>query len=102
MPYRKQEERSREIATERIVILFKNAALMFAKQPELSNRYVELARKIAMKCKVRLPSSLRRQFCRHCNHYLVPGSNCRIRTRQGKIITYCLDCKHYSRHPFKA
>ena len=44
--------------------LFKQAELRFKKQPELSNRYIELARKIAMKYKVKIPRELKRKFCK--------------------------------------
>ena len=94
--YSKKPADNVKIAKERINELFDQAEK--AKQ-EYSNRYVELARKIAMKYKVRIPPTLKKKFCKHCNEYLRPGVNCRVRTREGKIVYYCSNCKKYMRFP---
>ncbi len=92
----------REIAREKVKKLFVQADEIFDKDPKLANRYVSLARKIAMKVTLRFPRGLKRKFCKHCYHYLRPGVNCRIRTREKKLVYYCLDCKKYMRFPLKA
>jgi len=89
-----------KIAEERINILFKEAKSMFKKDPKLSNRYVHLARKIAMKYKIKLPSELKKRFCKHCYSYLVPSKNCRVRLTKHKLVYYCLNCKKYMRFPY--
>ena len=66
---------------------------------EYSDRYVEIARKIAMKYKIKIPSELKKRFCKNCQTYLRPGTNCRVRTRNGRIIYYCQNCKKYMRYP---
>ena len=91
----------KNIAKERIAILLKQAEEMFSKNPKLSNRYVYLARRIAMKARFKMPSLFKRKFCKHCYHFLMPGKNARIRTREGKLIIYCLNCKKYTRIPLK-
>jgi len=91
----------RKIALKRIKELFKQAALKFKKFPDYSNRYVTLARKIQMKYKVKMPKDLKRQFCKKCNTYLVPGSNCRVRVQNKKIIYNCNSCKNFTRIPLK-
>ena len=98
--YLKELKKQKSIARERIKILFEQAETAFNKDPRLSNRYVELARKIAMKCKLRIPTELKRRFCRHCYCYLVPGKNCRVRTHEGKVVYYCSSCKKYTRFPY--
>jgi len=98
--YRKRPEKQQKLVKERIDILFKQAKEAFKKDPKLSNRYVKLARELAMKFKVRIPPKLKRQFCRHCYSYLMPSKNVRIRTREGKVVYYCLDCKKYMRFPY--
>ena len=98
--YSKKDSSKKEIARERIKILFKQAKEVFKKDKSLANRYVKLARELAMKYKVRLPSELKRQFCKHCYSYLVPSVNVRVRTREGKVIYYCLECKKYMRFPY--
>ena len=97
--HQKKPIEQRKIALERIRTLFKEAKTAFNQDPKLSNRYVELARKIAMKYKVRIPKQLKRQFCKHCYSYLVPGKNLRVRARKGKIVYSCLECKKFMRFP---
>jgi ribonuclease P protein subunit RPR2 len=59
-----------------------------------------LARKISMKLNVRIPPVFKRRFCKHCYHYLQPGVNVRVRTKEGKVVYYCLDCRKYMRFPY--
>ncbi|MBS3171307.1 ribonuclease P [Candidatus Woesearchaeota archaeon] len=92
----------KQIAKERINELFKKAKEIFHENPNLSDRYVEIARKIAMKAQVSIPSNLKKKFCKKCNIYLVPGKNLRIRTRNKKLIYYCLKCKNIMRYPYKS
>jgi len=99
-PHRKKPAIHREIALERIKELFEQAELRFKKSPELSDRYVELARKIAMKYKVKMPRELKRRFCKHCYKYLMPGVNSRVRLTEKKVVYYCNFCKKYMRFPY--
>lgn len=91
------KKQQKQIAQERIKILFQEAEKNFSKNPQLSHRHVQLARKIAMKVKTRIPLELKRKICKHCYKFLMPGKNARIRTREGKLIIYCLECKKYTR-----
>lgn len=97
-PYQKRKQK--EIAKERIKILFEKADEVFKKNKALSNRYVTLARKIAMKSNLRMPRDLKRKFCKHCYKFLKPGVNCRVRTKEGKVVYYCLNCKKFMRFPY--
>jgi ribonuclease P protein subunit RPR2 len=99
--YNKKPESQLRIAKERVGELFNQASLAFKENPELSNRYVGLARKIAMKFKVNIPSELKKRFCKHCYCYLMPGKNCRVRTHEGKVVYYCSGCRKYMRFPYK-
>ena len=90
-----------KIAQERIQELFEQAHKKFKEDPSLSNRYVQLARRIAMRYKVRIPPELKRRFCKHCHTYLVPSKNVRVRTHEGKVVYYCLTCKKFMRFPYK-
>ena len=98
--YSKKPRKQRELVLERIKILFKEAKEAFKKDPKLADRYVKLARELAMKYKVRIPPILKRRFCKHCYSYLVPSVNLRVRTRNGKVVYYCLNCKKYMRFPY--
>ena len=64
-----------EIALEKIKTLFKEASKQ--KDLKLANRYVDIARKTAMKVNLTIPRELKRRFCKHCYHYLKPGINSR-------------------------
>lgn len=98
--YNKKPKEHTEIALERINTLFEQAEQQFPKDPKLSDKYVELARKIAMKTKVRIPRELKRRFCKHCHSYLKQGVNCRVRMHDGKAVYHCQVCKQYMRFPF--
>ena len=82
----------KKIANERILKLFKEASLNSPK----ADRYVELARKIAMKMNARIPKELKRKFCKHCYSYFQKG-NYRVRTRNKMIVYYCFNCKKFMR-----
>jgi ribonuclease P protein subunit RPR2 len=62
-----------------------------------ANLYIHKARRLAMKHNIRLSSYQRRKFCKHCYSYLVPAVNCRVRTRDSKLVYYCMECKKYNR-----
>jgi len=88
-----------EIANERIEILFNLAEQEFKNnRPDLSDRYVEIARKIGMKYNVPL-TMYRRMFCRGCGRYLVLGINAKAKLGLGKktMQITCLDCGHVFR-----
>lgn len=87
----------KELALSRIQRLFELAEDAFKKNPERSDRYVNLARKISTRLKVRIPSVYKRKFCKNCNKFLKPGVNCRVRTKNRMLIYSCLNCKNISR-----
>jgi ribonuclease P protein subunit RPR2 len=87
-----------KIALTRIKKLFEEAAK--AKEQRLANRYVELARRIGMRYKTRIPSELKRRYCKHCYSYLVPSKNCRVRLAGKKVVYCCFNCKKFMRFPY--
>ncbi|MBL7147464.1 MAG: ribonuclease P [Nanoarchaeota archaeon] len=91
----------KKIALEKIKTLFNEARIQFNKNPSLSNRYITLARKIAMKFNLRIPRELKRRYCKHCYSYLVPNKNCRVRVHKSRVIYYCLNCKKFMRFVIK-
>ncbi len=93
------KKKQKEIAKEQIKTLFDKADAVFP--DTLANRYVTLARKIAMKVKLRMPRELKRKYCKHCYKYLRSGKNARIRTRDGKVVISCFECKKFTRIPVK-
>lgn len=85
--------------TERIHKLFQQAQLSESK--ELSDRYVKLARTLSMKYKVKMPSELKKQFCKHCNVFLRQGKNARVRRNEKGMIYTCLECNKQMRFPIR-
>jgi ribonuclease P protein subunit RPR2 len=90
----------KQIAKNRVRILLEQASKVHKGRPELSSRYVETARKIAMAAKIRLPAKYKRQICKKCNSLLVVGDNCRVRIRQKRephVVVTCLNCGFQTR-----
>lgn len=94
---KKDKYKSKKEVLEIVKNLFKLAKIVFRDNPKLANRYVKLARKNAMSVNLRISNELRKKFCKHCDSYLVPGKNCRVRLHKNRIIYYCFNCKKYMR-----
>ncbi|HSU72477.1 MAG TPA: ribonuclease P [Candidatus Binatia bacterium] len=92
-----EKQLHRKIAVERILGLFARADE--TKDPKLANRYAQLARKIQMRFKVRMPDEVRYRFCKKCGSFWKPGTTVRIRTREGKVIFTCLVCGSMRKKP---
>ncbi len=76
----------KKIARERIDILFSEAS----KRPEKANRYVELARRIAMKARISL-SNFKTCYCTKC-HVLFNSESLKVRIKKGFVVYECLKC----------
>ncbi|HVP97232.1 ribonuclease P [Methanoregula sp.] len=98
MKDKKRPSSVKPLARERIAVLFSEAEKVFCEDPAYSDRYVELARKISMKERVRIDREYRRQFCHHCSRYLMPGANMRVRVHPGWVSVTCLSCKKTTRY----
>lgn len=90
------------VARERIERLFELAEDVHDENPERAKRYVERAREIAQKERVRMPAHLKRRFCDECGAYLVPGKNARVRLRSEKkqVVVRCEDCGATERYGY--
>ncbi|MDI6718456.1 MAG: ribonuclease P [Methanomicrobiales archaeon] len=98
MSAKSQRSEGKRIARERIERLFQQAAAFFPENPLWSDRCVALARSIAMKHRVRIPRPLKRQFCRRCSAFLVPGRTSRVRVHRGRVVITCLRCRSRRRY----
>ena len=90
----------KQIARQRIQILFEQAKQVCKTNPQLAMQYIKSARKIAMAAKIRLPVEFRRETCKNCNALLVQGYNCRVRIKQKRephIVITCLNCGNQTR-----
>jgi len=86
------------LARDRIAVLFSEAEKKFDESPEYSDRYVAIARKIAMRERIRIEPQYRRRFCHNCYKYLVPGANMRVRVHNKWVSVTCLECKKTTRY----
>jgi len=91
----------RQLLHERIDSMLARAQAVAPKDMGLANRYVTLARKLAMKNRLRLSQMQKRQFCSHCYKVLVPGLNSRTRITGKTITVYCSACKGFSRYGYR-
>jgi ribonuclease P protein subunit RPR2 len=98
MKERSKNPATKLVAQERISILFSQAQEAFHKDPERSNRYVALARRISMRQRVRIDRQFRRQYCHHCYAFLVPGQNMRVRVHRGSVVVTCGICNKKMRY----
>ncbi|HZY94726.1 MAG TPA: hypothetical protein VFE98_07730 [Candidatus Bathyarchaeia archaeon] len=82
-------------------ILLSQAREMVRKDVQLSKRYVQLARKISMRTKVRIDREEKQYLCKNCGIILIPGLNARIRLRPRNVrLVTCLSCGAMKRYPF--
>jgi len=85
----------KQIARERIDILV-NTALK-EKDEVLAARQAWVAKKIAMRFRVRMPYEARQLFCKKCKAFIVPGRSARVRVGREKtraVRITCLKCGH--------
>ncbi|MGV8175506.1 MAG: ribonuclease P protein component 4 [Methanothrix sp.] len=99
MRRRRDSHKSRDLALERMERLFVLADAAQAEHPERSDRYVQIARRISTRTRVRMPRALKHLFCRHCGCYLPPGKK-RVRLLHGIITSTCLSCGGQIRQPY--
>lgn len=91
----------KQIANQRIEILFEQAKKVVKVNPKLAAQYIGSARRIAMAAKIRLPTEFRRQTCKECNALFVHGVNCRVRVKQKRephVVVTCLNCGKQTRY----
>ena len=96
----KQQTSVKQIARQRIQILFEQAKKVGRSNPKLAMQYVLSARKIAMAAKIRMPVEFRRETCKECNSLFVQGVNCRVRIKQKRephVVVTCLNCGNQTR-----
>ena len=71
---------------------------------ELSDRYIDLIRKISMRTKVKLPRYIKLFICRRCKKALKPGVTAvfRVRSRPKKAVAVkCLRCGYVHKYIYK-
>ena len=90
----------KQIARQRIAILFGEAKKNGKTNPKLAAQYVQSARRIAMAARISLPIEFKGETCRKCNALLVQGYNSRVRIKQKRephVVVTCLNCGNQTR-----
>jgi ribonuclease P protein subunit RPR2 len=96
---------TRRIALQRISRLFELAKGMISKDEALGQRYVAIARKLSMASRTSIPLEYKRQICKRCKRFILPGVNCRVRVQQRRephVVITCGYCGQWMRYPTKA
>ena len=100
--WRVKRKKWAEIARERMLILLSLAHdEALSHNFERARRYVFLARKIGMKYNVSLPRKFKRNVCKKCCSFLIPGYNAVYRLKRKKITILCKNCGRRMRVPYK-
>jgi ribonuclease P protein subunit RPR2 len=90
-----KKAQAKEIAKERIEILIANA--LREEYPEFSQMQAALAKKIAMRFRIRMRYDHRQLFCKKCKAFIIPGNSARVRVGRSNtraIRITCLQCGH--------
>ena len=99
---KRRRRRREDIAVQRIERLFELAEEEArAGVEKRSSRYLQLARAIGMRYRVRIPRHLKMRSCKGCYALLIPGKTARVRLREEYITTTCLRCGKQMRRPYK-
>ena len=98
---KRDKKRESRIAKERVRYLIRRAEEYKTKDYELARRYVELAKRIAMKYRVRIPRDLKMTYCKKCLYPYREGKF-RVRIRKSRVIVTCLNCGYVRRFPIRS
>lgn len=93
----------KRVALSRIEILFKLALETNKSDSVIAQRYVKIARKIAMAVRIKLPIRFSRYLCKGCGNLVPPGFYSRVRLKQRRkphIVITCLKCGNCIRIPY--
>ena len=82
----------KQIAHERMEILIENAISNARTNPELSQRYGQIARRITTKYNIRMPYEQRIVFCKKCKSFIAPGINSKIRFGRSSLKSIRISC----------
>ena len=86
----------KQIAIRRMEILFNNAISNAKNNPRLAEKQAEIAKKISMKFKIKMPFEVSSSFCKKCKKFIPPGVRSKIRlgSKPKSIRITCSYCNH--------
>ncbi len=94
----------KEIAAERIQLLYNLAVGTVGRDADLSSEYVKTLRRISAHYKVGIPDRIKDTICKECNLVLVPGltASVRLASSKGYLVYACKRCKKENHIFYKA
>ena len=90
----------KEIATQRILILFDNAVSNARKNPKLAEQQAQIARKISMRFKIKMPWQIRQSFCKKCKKFIVPSISSKVRIGRSIVKSVRITC-NFCNHTYR-
>ncbi|VVB54148.1 Ribonuclease P protein component 4 [uncultured archaeon] len=99
----KERHRKMDVADERVRILALAAdKAAVAGDIDYADRYLAIARKIALRSSVPLPKQVKMRLCKGCHKYLMPGKTSRVRlnSESHRVETKCLSCGRVQCSPY--
>lgn len=91
----------KEIAAERIPLLFGLALREARRDIGLSRGYIRTLKRISQHYKVHVPNDIDSRICGHCNTVLMPGLTATVRLVSSKgFVSYRCDSCGRERHVF--
>ena len=67
---------------------------------ELAERQAEIAKKISMKFKIKMPIEIRSSFCKKCKKFIVPNISSRVRVGQSNVKSISITC-NFCTHTYR-
>ncbi len=93
----------RDLAAQRMRLLLRMADEVYPWEPELGLMYGDLARRISLRTKVKIPQEWRWRYCKRCGSFLYPGINADVRVRERRfphLVIRCRLCGGIRRIPY--
>jgi|TARA_B100000470_G_scaffold113129_1_gene87301 ribonuclease P protein subunit RPR2 len=90
----------KEIATQRILILFDSAISNARNNPKLAERQAQIARQISMRFKIKMPWQIQTSFCKKCKKFIVPSISSRVRIGRSSVKSIRITC-NFCNHTYR-
>ena len=90
----------KEIAAQRILILFDNAVSNARNNPKLAERQAQIARQISMRFKIKMPWQIQTSFCKKCKKFIVPSISSRVRIGRSSVKSIRITC-NFCNHTYR-
>ncbi len=103
MPRRRHLVKQKRIARDRIMLLLRMADDIVRENPQLAERYGDIARRLSLRARVRIPEEYSWRYCRRCKKLMFPGVNAVVRLRSRRyphMVIKCLRCRCINRRPY--